>query len=176
MKKLIVLAALCLVGLWLTSCAGISANADYDPGFDFTSLKTFGFLQVPSDAGLDQLTADKVGDALKTQLTAKGYSLAKDPDFAIAMHFGKQQKTNIDSWGYGWGGWGMWGGGGVDVNQYEEGTLVVDFVNMKDKKMIWRGVAKGALAYNPNAEEKTETINNAIAKMLTQFPPEHKAQ
>jgi hypothetical protein len=44
------------------------------------------------------------------------------------MHFGKQQKTDITSWGYGWGGWGMWGGGGIDVNQYEEGTLVVDVV------------------------------------------------
>lgn len=176
MKNLIVLAAACLLGLWLISCSGISTNADYDPGFDFSTLKTFGFLPVPSDAGLDQLSADKVGNALKTQLTAKGYTDSKDADFGIAMHFGKQQKTDVTSWGYGWGGWGMWGGGNIDVNQYEEGTLIVDFVSMKDKKMIWRGTAKGALADNPNVEQKTKSINDAVAKMLAGFPPGSKAK
>jgi hypothetical protein len=171
MRRMIVLLACSLMVIGLLSCAGVSTSNDYDPGFDFASLKTFGFLPVPSNAGLDQLSADKVGAALKNDLTAKGYTVAENPDFGIAMHFGKQQKTDVTSWGYGWGGWGMWGGGGVDVNQYDEGTLIIDFVGMKDKKMIWRGVAKGALAYNPDAADKTEMINNAVAKMLAGFPP-----
>jgi hypothetical protein len=42
--------------------------------------------------------------------------------------------------------------------------------------MIWRGTAKGALADNPNIEEKTKSINNAVAKMLAGFPPGSKSK
>jgi hypothetical protein len=156
----------------VNGCATISVNQDYDTGYDFAQLKTFGFLPVPSDAGIDQLSANRLGDAIKTELTAKGYTLSDSADFGVALHFGKQTKTSVQSYGYGYGGWwGRPGMGSVDVSQYDEGTLVIDFIDMKKKELIWRGTGTGVIGDSPSVEEKTEKINNAVQQILAQFPP-----
>lgn len=155
----------------LAGCSAISVNQDYDPGYDFAKLKTFGFLPIPSDAGIDQINAGRLGDAIKTNLISKGYTLSEKADFGIALHFGKQTKTNIQSYGYGWGYWGGAGMGGVDVTQYDEGTLVIDFIDVAENKLVWRGSGSGVLDDNPNVEERTANVNNAITQILAQFPP-----
>ena len=58
------------VALILAGCATVSVNQDYDPGYDFPKLKTFGFIPIPEDAGIDQLSAKRLGDAIIKELTA----------------------------------------------------------------------------------------------------------
>ena len=94
--------------IFLYSCSSITVNQDYDPAFDFSKLKSFGFIPITSEAGIDQLSADKLGNAIKTELLAKGYKLETPADFGIALMFSQQTKTNIQSYGYGYG-YGGWG-------------------------------------------------------------------
>ena len=156
----------------VTSCATISVNQDYDPGYDFSKLKTFGFIPVPAEAGIDQLSANRLGDAIKSELITKGFTLSEKADFGIALHFGKQTKTDVQSYGYGYGGgWGRVGMGGVDVMQYDEGTLIIDFIDMAKKELVWRGTGTGAMSDSPSVEQKTENVNNAVKQILAQFPP-----
>jgi hypothetical protein len=177
-KKLGLLVGLCVLALLLFGCASaVEVNSDYDQHYDFSSLRTFGFLPVPESAGLNQLDADRVSDAVEAELTPKGYAASTDADFAVAMHFGKQQKTDIESWGYGWGagpGWRGMGVGGVDFYQYDEGTLVLDMVDMKEKKLIWRGSGMGILSDSPGMQERTDAINKVVKDILAQFPPTGK--
>jgi hypothetical protein len=165
-----------LAALFLLGCSTISVNQDYDPAYDFSKLKTFGFIPITEEAGIDQLNATRLGDAIKTNLTAKGYTLAEQADFGIALFFTKDTKTNIQSTGYGYGyGYGYRGYGGMGgstyVTQYEEGTLVIDFVDMAKQELVWRGVGTGALSDSPSVEERTANINNAVTQILAQFPP-----
>lgn len=165
------------ISFFLVSCSSISVNQDYDPAFDFSKLKTFGFIPLPADAGIDQLSADKLGAAIKNELFAKGYTLSENADFGIALMFSSQTKTNIQSYGYGygygaWGRPGMYGTGGVDVSQYQQGTLIIDIIDMANQKLVWRGTATGAMSDSPSVEERTQNINNAVAKVLAQFPPD----
>ncbi len=157
----------------LTGCSTISVNQDYDPGYDFSKLKTFGFLPIPEEAGIDQLNANRFGDAIKNELTAKGYTVSENADFGVAILFGKQTKTNITSYGYGYGPyWGRYGGTtNIDVSQYDEGTLVIDVIDMAKKELVWRGTGTGALNPSATVEERTANINNAVAQILAQFPP-----
>jgi len=62
-------------------------------------------------------------------------------------------------------------GGSTYVTQYEEGTLVIDFVDMAKQELVWRGVGTGALSESPSVEERTANINNAVTQILDQFPP-----
>jgi hypothetical protein len=78
------------------------------------------------------------------------------------MGAGKQQQVQSTYEGIGWG---------TDVYQYEEGTLLVDFFQLKDQKLLWRGKAEGALDDNPNHQKKLDNINETIAQMLENFPP-----
>jgi hypothetical protein len=43
---------------------------------------------------------------------------------------------------------------------------------MEKKHLVWRGTGEKALDSNPDVEEKTNTINDAVAKILSNFPPE----
>lgn len=155
-------------------CSSISVTQDYDPAYDFSKLKTFGFIPIPKDANIDQINANRLGEAIKANLTARGYTLSEQADFGVAMHFGKQTKTDIDTYGYGYGGYGRWGyggTGGVDVRQYDEGTLIIDIIDMSKKELVWRGSGTGVISQSPSVEERTEKINNAVTEILGQFPP-----
>jgi hypothetical protein len=168
-SSIVILAILVLAG-----CSTISVNQDYDSEYDFLKLKTFGFIPLSSDAGIDQLSADKLGNAIKTELLAKGYALSDKADFGVALMFSSKTKTNIQSYGYGYGYYGrpVYGGmGGVDVTQYDEGTLVIDVVDMAENKLVWRGIGSGTMSQSPTVEERTAKINKAVAQILEQFPP-----
>jgi hypothetical protein len=166
-----------ITALFLAGCSTISVNQDYDPAYDFSKLKTFGFIPITEEAGIDQLNATRLGDAIKANLTAKGYTLSEQADFGIALFFTKDTKTSIQStgaygYGYGYGYRGYGGmGGSTYVTQYEEGTLVIDFVDMAKQELVWRGVGTGALSDSPSVEERTANINNAVTQILAQFPP-----
>ena len=171
-----ILSMIVIAALFLAGCSTISVNQDYDPAYDFSKLKTFGFIPITEEAGIDQLNATRLGDAIKANLTAKGYTLSEQADFGIALFFTKDTKTSIQSTGYGYGyGYGYRGYGGMGgstyVTQYEEGTLVIDFVDMAKQELVWRGVGTGALSDSPSVEERTENINNAVSQILAQFPP-----
>ena len=165
------------ISIILISCSSITVNQDYDPAYDFAKLKTFGFIPISSEAGIDQLSADKLGNAIKTELLAKGYTISDKADFGIALMFSQQTKTNIQSYGYGYGygGWGrggMYGTGGVDVTQYQQGTLIIDIIDMSQQKLVWRGTGSGTLSDSPSVETRTENINSAVNQILAQFPPD----
>jgi hypothetical protein len=172
--KLSLSAIILTLAFLIAGCSSISVNQDYDPGYDFSKLKTFGFIPITEDSGIDQLNATRLGDAIKANLTAKGYTLAENADFGVALFFIKQTKTNVQSYGYGYRyGYGRYGGGmgGVDVSQYDEGTLVIDFVDMAKQELVWRGIGTGAVSESASVEERTENINTAVMKILEQFPP-----
>jgi len=167
--------------IFLIGCSSITVNQDYDPAFDFSKLKTYGFIPIPADAGIDQLSADKLDAAIKNELNAKGYTIAEKPDFGIALMFSQQTKTNIQSYGYGygygaWGRPGMYGTGGVDVTQYQQGTLIIDVIDMANQKLVWRGTGSGVMSDSPSVEERTQNVNNAINQILAQFPPDLSAK
>jgi len=162
--------------IFLAGCSTISVNQDYDQAYDFSKLKTYGFIPITEEAGIDQLNATRLGDAIKNELNTKGYTLDENADFGIALFFTKDTKTSIQSTGYGYGyGYGYRGYGGMGgstyVTQYDQGTLVIDFVDMAKQELVWRGVGTGALSNSPSVEERTENINNAVAQILAQFPP-----
>ena len=162
--------------LFFVSCSSVTVNQDYDPSYDFSKLKTYGFIPISSEAGIDQLSADKLGNAINTELTAKGYKIETPADFGIALMFSSQTKTNIQSYGYGygygaWGRPGMYGTGGVDVTQYDQGTLIIDIIDMSSQKLVWRGIGSGVMSESPSVETRTQNINNVVNQILAQFPP-----
>jgi hypothetical protein len=176
-KNYFLIVILITAALFLTGCSTISVNQDYDPGYDFSKLKTFGFIPITSEAGIDQINADRLSSAIKSNLGVKGYTLSEQADFGIALFFTKDTKTSVQSsggygYGYGYGYRGYGGmGGSTYVTQYDEGTLVIDFIDIAENKLVWRGIGTGALSETPSVEERTEKINNAVTQILEQFPP-----
>lgn len=169
----------------LLACAGVSVNQDYDPSADFGSYRTFdwfpGGRELTGNVEVDSPFLDeRIRAAVGRELITKGYQKVANqtPDFYVNYHVSVQQKLTSSgmSVGYGVGSYGSWGGVGVGMNsspvrQYDEGTLVIDFVDSASRKLVWRGTGSKALSRNPTPQDTTETIDVAARQILTQFPP-----
>jgi hypothetical protein len=182
MKSLYLVIVLSLV-FFALGCSSISVNMDYDKEANFAALKTFDWIPQPTNVvgNVDvarmrnDLVDKRIKSSVNNELAAKGYRQdSNNPDFLIAYHIGLKEKVDVNTYGYGYAPrgryWG-WGGSYVDVYQYEEGTLIVDFVEATKKELIWRGAGTKTLESNPTPEKIEQNIGKAVAKILKKFPP-----
>jgi hypothetical protein len=78
-------------------------------------------------------------------------------------------------WPYGhrWNdsGWGGVRWAETVVGQYEQGRLVIDFMDASERVLAWRGSGTRRLPENLRAEEVTRLVDEAVNETLRQFPP-----
>jgi hypothetical protein len=157
-----------LLGLLVVSAAAQSVQTDYDRAFKFSNLKTFSFV-VQKRGATDPLAADTLNDgrirtAMESQLTGKGFHMETEkPDFVIAYYVTTKNKLSVQDYGYGPPRW--FGSRDIRVNQYSEGTLMVDFIDTNTNQVIWRGRASGTLELK-GVDKK---ISKSVEKLVKQF-------
>jgi hypothetical protein len=160
-------------------CSSISVNSEFRDSTDFSKLKTFSWMVKTPEGdidvgGINLLVRERIQDAIAAELANKGYLeiIAGDSDFYVTYFVRTEERIQVQPMQgplmrpY----WGM-GMGYADVYQYEEGTLIIDLLDGKKQDIIWRGVAKGSADWHKAREEKTRLINEAVHKVLAQFPP-----
>lgn len=157
-------------------CVTTSVNYDYDKEYDFSTFKTYDWMTTPQSVRTDEFLLKRVKSALSRELSAKRTTLApENPDFLVALHGSRESKVQVTDWGYSYGRFGgPIGVPRIDVNQYEQGTLIVDFVEAKTKQMVWRGIASRVLEPDLAPEDKERLINEAVTEMMKNFPPDQK--
>ena len=176
MKAIKMFFVLFFMGFTVSCSTTYDVTYDYDPQANFSDLKTFDWMQVPEKAGINSLVVQRVKNAVNAELKAKGLMMtSNNPDFLIAEHLGKKDQVQVTDWGYGYGRRGYRGGhrgtGGVSVYQYEEGFLILDFVDAKSKKLIWRGSVKAEVQNVDTPEKREKRINAAVKEILKKYPP-----
>jgi len=178
----------CLVCAAALAAGCIDVKYDYDPEVDFTRLKSFDWLPVSAKATYNRLDIGRFHKAVTAELEMKGLKqVTKGPDFRIAVYISKKEKMDVESFGYYYGPPGRywrcdypgdwWGAypGDIDTYYYEEGTFILDFVDPKTKKLLWRGTAKTDLDERTEPPEKEQEFMDKIArKVLEHFPPTPK--
>ena len=173
MKVINIFIVLILMGLAVSCSTTYGVLYDYDTNVNFASLKTYDWLPITENANIDSLIIERVKSAVNAELQAKGLMMtSNDPDFLITERLGKIDTVQVTNYGYSYAPHSMYRSPGKTATyEYEEGSLILDFVDAKSKKMIWRGVAK-AEVQNVNTPEKREKrINEAVQKILNNFPP-----
>lgn len=184
--------SIALLTLYLAGCSSLTVNHDFNQQADFSKLKTYNWLPFPKDMKVNELNRARFITSVEVNLASKGLSQnSSNPDFMIATHFGRENKIDITNWGYSYapnnyytgygyrhpshyGGTGAVTTGGVSVYEYEQGTLILDFIETKTKQLIWRATAKSIISPASTPEKQTKRINSAVAKILESFPPENK--
>ena len=80
--------------------------------------------------------------------------------------------------GYGYGGYGYRYGGGwggsttnVRVNEILVGTIVIDVIDANKQEVAWRGMGVKEVDTQAKTEKRDKNINEAVAKLLKNFPP-----
>ncbi|MCB0382017.1 MAG: DUF4136 domain-containing protein [Psychroserpens sp.] len=167
-----------MVFLFVSSCAPVRVNYDYEKTTDFKAYKTYNYY-ADLNTGLSELDTKRLLDALDDALESKGFLLAESPDFFIDIKSSEYQETSRNNVGVGLGGTGRNVGGGISIGipvgqQKLNRQIIFEFVDEHKTGLFWQAVSESS--YSPNATpEKREALFKAIvAKVLNGFPPEIK--
>ena len=171
----------------VTSCAsGPAIQSDYDHSIDFSQYKTYGYF---SPMGIENpnyssLLGQMFRDAIDAQMLARGYVKSDHPDLMFNVSARLQDKTQVTTttdpmlyggyYGYRGGLYSPWGGYGygttTHVRQYTEGTVNIDMVDPKLKRMLWEGVAIGRVNEKKKNPELRQNIMDGVAEMFEGYP------
>ena len=123
------------------------------------------------------MVRQRVDNAIVATLGEKGLTKAgEEADLLVGAYGSVGSQTQIDTYGYG-GAWayGYWGGGmgmtTTTVREVPVGTLVIDLVDAKAKKLVWRGTASSVISGSSSPEQMQQKINGAVDKMFYKYPP-----
>ena len=100
-------------------------------------------------------------------LEAKGLKrVSGEADLKVYAHFIQGKDVRLYSYGYGMGGWYGWRWGGgyqtTDVQNIPTGTIVIDLVDGKENRLVWRGTAKDQISRDITPEERAVKTKEAV--------------
>ena len=163
----------------LTSCSSVKVVSDYDTKVDFSTYKTFAFYKKGIDkASVSDLDKKRIMRAIENELIEKGFTKSENPDLLISIFTKSREQVNVTDnnlgYGFGWG-YNPWffGSTNLNINQYTEGTLFIDFIDKNKNELIRQGIGSGAMKLS-NIDKKEERINEFVNKIILAYPPNQK--
>ncbi len=169
-------AAIALFTLGAAGCASMNVSSHVERGVDFTQFRTWDWGQADAlptgDPRLDnnQSFNDHLQGAIEKAMATHGYARAPrggKADLLVHYHSNINQRFMVNE---------------PDVNcipgncqpsviEYEQGTLVLDVVDAKTDKVVWRGWAQDSMqGIIDNQDRLEKKVDEAVSKMLVQFP------
>lgn len=182
-KGSIVAAALgVLATALIAGCATTTAQVRSAPGVNLASYSTFAFVSpLGTDrAGYTSFLSTSLQNATRSALEAKGYRYSESNPQLLVNFTGKsEQKTDVEPamaapmvgrgfYGYRAGLYGAWGGWSPMVDQYDEGTLLMDVVDASKKELLWEGTA--TLDKTDLSKWNDQDVQKTVQTIVDQIP------
>ena len=177
--------ALVAMSLVLACASPIKTAFDTDPDADLSTYKTYAWIDVgsgPPTAGtargpyVSPLDDKRIRRAVDSRLQAKGYVPSDMSRADIMVHYGvrAEEKLRVTETpgrstyyarGYGYGTWHA--GSSVNVQQYTEGTMTIEFFDRRTKDALWVGWGSKRMS---KSNDRDEVIKLAVEKILEPLP------
>jgi len=177
--------------LSLGGCAS-EPNIDYDPSFDFAVVRHYRISDpVASQTGdprIDNpLLFQRIHAAISNELDIRGFRAADESaDITVRYSLSKRGGVEARNSGVsiGVGTYRRGSGAAIgynypayDVTSYEEGVLTIDMTDSPDNRLVWRGSSARRLSESGITPEAiTKAVNEVVAEILEQFPPDRSRQ
>lgn len=168
----------------LAGCAssGPTISAAQSPGVDFSQFETFNYLpRLGTDRanGARTTLSSRLIEAMNHEMSTRGLRLSETPDLLVDFNFHSRQGVQVrqtpnmgstvsrSHWGR---SYSVWGGYSTTVRQYEEGTLLVDIIDLENASLIGEGSAQGRSISDLNGMDQSD-INAIVADVMAQLMP-----
>ena len=162
--------------LFIFGCSTVRIiSTEGAPGFSLSNYQSFDFFRV--DAGTDPMPEfnqriEWIKEELKNQLESRGVMQSStDPDLEVNIGIAVVDKmqtrdTDIrsDAMRYMGGQNYRWESQEVEVGAYQEGTVVIHFVDAEDDILVWEGIAQSVVV-----EKEKNSKKNIAAGMKQLF-------
>jgi hypothetical protein len=180
-----------VLALLIQACTGgAHVRVDYDPQENFPALRLYAWAPMTEaeqkEKARNSLTHERIRSAVDAYLISRGYAKVAEAqaDFLVAHTVTVETRTQVNEtrMSVGYGRYGARGGVGVGVGvplgstteQYQAGTLIVDIIDARHKRLVWRGSGERTLDETKTPEQRTEIINATVKEILGRFPPGSK--
>lgn len=179
MARRLLCAVFTMTGFVLSACATMLVSSHVERGLDFSQYRTFDWglpdtLPV-GDPRLDRdpFFRDQVEGAIEKHMATRGFersAATETPDVRIHYHASINQRFEVRDDDY---------SGNCDdedvcpsrVIEYEAGTLVVDIVDERTDRLIWRGWAQDSVeGVLGNKERLSRKIDEGVTRMFARLP------
>ena len=171
--------AVVVTGFVLAGCATMRVSSHVERGLDFSQYRTFDW--GPRDAlpvgdprlEKDPVFRDHVEGAIEKQMAARGFersAASETPDVRIHYHASINTRFDVREDNHS----GNCTDGDVcpaRVIEYEAGTLVVDIIDERTNRLIWRGWAQDSVeGVLGNRERLNRKIDEGVVRMFARLP------
>lgn len=170
-----------LLVLSLAACAP-RVLVEQDSNISFTGFHRFAWVTPPAGPVTNpiidsQILEQRVQRAVTATLKARGYveiSPQEHPDFLVTYHTSTRQVQDTEStFSFGIVDAFPYSIAGVMVpvgstTSHEEGTLMLDVIDGKSKRLVWRGWTTGWVTQQNYSEQ---AVDQAVREILARFPP-----
>lgn len=165
--------AAALAALVLASCAPLTVTSFVERGVDFSRYRSYDWDSGGTWTGDPRLDSnpffhDYLKSAVESQLLARrlertNYGMA---DLLVHYHASTSQELYISG--------GDERNGSCDecrLEVYDAGTILIDFVDGRTNKLVWRGWVEGSIeGVIDNQELMEQKIDTAVARILEKLP------
>ena len=157
---------------------------DYNPDYDLNRARTVAI--VDSDAvsnspaiASDDLLQNRIRRALTAALEARGYQIVEPEQAQLLVSFlvTTENRTRIRDYNLGWSYTHCWRcshaltfGGDIDVDQYPEGTLFIDFIDPASRQLQWRGAVTRRLVPGRSVAARERIVDETVTAIIARFP------
>lgn len=165
------------LALALLACSAVFAQdvtTNSMPGTDFTKFHTYKWVPIEGGAHPNQIVDAQIKQSIDNQLALKGLTKTDSDkaDLYIGYQIGVDQQKQWNAYGMG----GRWGGGmaSAQSSTINIGTLVLDMYDPTTKQLVWTGRATKTIDPSKNQEKNQKNLDNAMKKLLKNYPPKMK--
>lgn len=163
-----------LVVAQLGACAATSVRTDYDPEANFERYRTYTIRSGPLVSERDvevmpeNVVRNRIHDELAEGLAGKGITPARldPPDIIVTYAVTAEREPELvetvsedPNWSY--------GGHNVFPRDVDRGTLVIDVIDNRAGKLVWRSIARA----EDEDVRSAKFIERAVDKAMEKFPP-----
>ena len=154
-------------------------SSHIDRARDFTQYRTFDWgtpdALPASEPRLerDAFFQDHIQGAIERNLSARGLQRAEAtavPDVRVHFHAVVDRRLDVDRLDV-TSGYCDRGDCGAGVSDYEQGTLVVDLIDVRTNRLVWRGWAQDSVeGVLDNKDRLARKIDDAVRLMFERLP------
>lgn len=180
MKQIPFSLSLIAILLTLNACSPTyKVYSEEEPGVNFYKYRTYNWLDDKyvkrGNSGpewLNERAENKIRSSVEAQMARYGYKPCEEkPDLMLHFHLViKNELFYVQDW---WCDESM----GTEFGRcnrlrpvnYQEGTLIIDFIDGETGGQVWRGAASGVLE-NVKPEEADARIEEAVKLIFEKFP------
>lgn len=170
--------AVVMLGFTVSACATMNVSSHVEQGLDFTQYKTWGWGAADalpaSDPRLDDpFFRDHLQGAVEREMKRRGMGAPASsgtPDLLVHHHANVAPRIDVNR-GDPTTGACYDGDCRVRVLEQEVGTILIDVLDARTKRLIWRGWAQTSVDGVLGDPQKVEDrVTKAVSRMFKRFP------